>query len=414
MGKYLKISILLLLSIAIHLNAVAKNAIEPDFAFPQKVSQRAEENLKQALKENDGNAVVRSLIDYSIAQSLINTDSIQSIINKIEQVAVKEKNPCTKALLNTLLCQIYSGLYSSDALTIERRANINAGTPLDIAEWSKKDFENKVFELCDAALIDADALKKAKLSDYRDIIKQNSLTPIYYPTLYDFVASSLIEYIHELSLIGIKNNILPLNEFLTTPINNTDQYTHRIYSIYKDIESFHKNDIAPLIYWDLMRINNSYDSNAILRDNYSHFEQRDKAIQYLYDTYSHSEYASLVLIYQWEESYRNANAPTKLKFYNLLKKRLSQFPAYSGNCDIQNILNHIEQQKLSFRHNQLIAPNDTLSIYISNTNCSSLKVEILRLPDEIGGRSHYSYNKGETPQVYKSFDLSYRNEIPFF
>ena len=415
MGKYLKISILLLLSIAIHFNMVAKNTIDPDFAFPQKVSLQAEEDLKRALKDNNGNAVVRSLIDYSIAQSLINTDSIQSIINKIEQVAVKEKNPCTKALLNTLLCQIYSSLYSSDALTIERRANINAGTPLDIAEWSKKNFENKVFELCDAALTDADALKKAKLSDYRDIIKQNSLTLIYYPTLYDFVASSLIEYIHELSLIGIKNNILPLNEFLTTPISNTDQYTQRIYSIYKDVESFHKNDIAPLIYWDLMRIDNSYDSNfALLRDNYSHLEQRDKAIQYLYDTYSHSEYASLVLIYQWEESYRNANAPTKLKFYNLLKKRLSQFPAYSGNCDIQNILNHIEQQKLSFRHNQLIAPNDTLSIYISNTNCSSLKVEILRLPDDIGGRSYYSFKKGETPQIYKSFDLSYRNEIPFF
>ena len=395
-------------------NASGKENSAPDFAFPQEVSQQAEENLKQALKENDGNAVVRSLIDYSIAQSLINTDSIQSIINKIEQVVVKEKNPCTKALLNTLLCQIYSSLYSSDALTIERRANINAGTPLDIAEWSKKDFEERIFALCDEALTDADVLKKAKLIDYRDIIKQNSLTPIYYPTLYDFVASSLIEYIHELSLIGIKNNILPLNEFLTTPISNTDQYTQRIYSIYKDIESFHKNDIAPLIYWDLMRVDNSYDSNAILRDDYSLLEQRDKAIQYLYDTYSHSEYASLVLIYQWEESYRNANAPTKLKFYNLLKKRLSQFPAYSGNCDIQNILNHIEQQKLSFRHNQLIAPNDTLSIYISNTNCSSLKVEILRLPDDIGGRGHYSLKKGETPQVYKSFDLSYRNEIPFF
>ena len=414
MRTLISISLFLISITGFSVQLSAKKNIEPDFAFPQEVSQQAEENLKQALKENDGNAVVRSLIDYSIAKSLINTDSIQSIINKIEQVVVKEKNPCTKALLNTLLCQIYSSLYSSDALTIERRANINAGTPLDIAEWSKKDFEERIFALCDEALTDADVLKKAKLIDYRDIIKQNSLTPIYYPTLYDFVASSLIEYIHELSLVGIKNNILPLNEFLTTPISNTDQYTQRIYSIYKDVESFHENDIAPLIYWDLMRVDNSYDSNAILRDDYSPLNQRDKAIQYLYDTYSHSEYASLVLIYQWEESYRNANAPTKLKFYNLLKKRLSQFPAYSGNCDIQNILNHIEQQKLSFRHNQLIAPNDTLSIYISNTNCSSLKVEILRLPDDIGGRSHYSLKKSETPQVYKSFDLSYRNEIPFF
>ena len=415
MAKHFKISLFLLLSMTIQLSVVAKNTIEPDFAFPQKVSQRAEEDLKRALKDDNGNAVVRSLIDYSIAQSLINTDSVQPIIDKIEQVTVKEKNPCTKALLNTLLCQIYSSLYSSDALTIERRANINSDTPLDINEWSKKDFENKIFMLCNEALNDAEALKKAKLSDYRDIIKQNSLTLIYYPTLYDFIANCIIENIHELSLTGINDNILPLNEFLSTPINNPDQYSHRIYSIYKEVESFHKDDIAPLIYWDLKRIDNSYDSNfALLRDNYSHLEQRDKAIQYLYDTYSYSEYASMVLLYQWKESYRNANASTKLEFYKLLKERLSQFPAYSGNCDIQNIVNHIEQQKFNFRHHQLIAPNDTLSIYISNTNCSSLKVEILRLPNDIGGRSSYSFKKGETPQVYKSFDLSYKNVIPFF
>lgn len=414
MGKYIKISFIILLTTITNFSAKANEVNEPDFAFPQKVSQQAETNLNNALKTGNGNAIIRSLIDFSIAQTLINSDSIQPIINKIEQVVAKEKNPCTKALLNTLLCQIYAEIYSSNAITIERRTNIISGAPSDITEWSKKDFENKVLMLCDEALKDADALKRTKLSDYSDIITHNSLTFIYYPTLYDFVASCIIENIHELSLTGINDNILPLNEFLTTPINNTDQYTQRIYSIYKNVESFHKNDIAPLIYWDLMRIDNSYDSNAILRDDYSPLVQRDKAIQYLYDTYSHSEYASLVLIYQWEESYRNANAPTKLKFYNLLKKRLSQFSAYSGNCDIQNILNHIEQQKLNFRHNQLIAPNDTLSIYISNTNCSSLKVEILRLPDDIGGRGHYSLKKGETPQVYKSFDLSYRNEIPFF
>jgi ATP-dependent Clp protease ATP-binding subunit ClpX len=59
-------------------NASGKENSAPDFAFPQQVSQQAEENLKQALKENDGNAVVRSLIDYSVAVDKINSDSIQS------------------------------------------------------------------------------------------------------------------------------------------------------------------------------------------------------------------------------------------------------------------------------------------------------------------------------------------------
>ncbi len=414
MGKYIKISFIILLTTITNFSAKANEVNKPDFAFPQKVSQQAETNLNNALKTGNGNAIIRSLIDFSIAQTLINSDSIQPIINKIEQVVAKEKNPCTKALLNTLLCQIYAEIYSSNAITIERRTNIISGAPSDITEWSKKDFENKVLMLCDEALKDADALKKTKLSDYSDIITHNSLTFIYYPTLYDFISNRAIQNIQELSLTDISTDIPPLNEFLSTPISDSDSYYYHIYSIYKDVLSFHINDTAPLIHWDLMRINDSYDSEmSILRDNDSHLEQRNKATQYLYNAYSDSEYASLALIYQWDESYQYANTAAKRKFYNLLKERLSQFPAFSGNCEIRNILNNIEQQMFNIRHNQQIAPNDTLSIYISNTNCKSLKVEILRLPDDIVSKTRYSYKNGSTPQVYKSFDLSYKNEIPF-
>lgn len=414
MGKYIKISFIILLTTITNFSTKANDVNEPDFAFPQKVSLQAETNLNNALKTGNGNAIIRSLIDFSIAQTLINSDSIQPIINKIEQVVAKEKNPCTKALLNTLLCQIYAEIYSSNAITIERRTNIISGAPSDITEWSKKDFENKVLMLCDESLKDADALKKTKLSDYSDIITHNSLTFIYYPTLYDFISNRAIQNIQELSLTDISTDIPPLNEFLSTPISDSDSYYYHIYSIYKDVLSFHINDTAPLIHWDLMRINDSYDSEmSILRDNNSHLEQRDKATQYLYNAYSDSEYASLALIYQWDESYQYANTAAKRKFYNLLKERLSQFPAFSGNCEIRNILNNIEQQMFNIRHNQQIAPNDTLSIYISNTNCKSLKVEILRLPDDIVSKTRYSYKNGSTPQVYKSFDLSYKNEIPF-
>jgi len=414
MGKYIKISFIILLTTITNFSAKANDVNEPDFAFPQKVSLQAETNLNYALKTGNGNAIIRSLIDFSIAQTLINSDSIQPIINKIEQVVAKEKNPCTKALLNTLLCQIYAEIYSSNAITIERRTNIISGAPSDITKWSKKDFENKVLMLCDEALKDADALKKTKLSDYSDIITHNSLTFIYYPTLYDFISNRAIQNIQKLSLTDISTDIPPLNEFLSTPISDSDSYFYHIYSIYKDVLSFHINDTAPLIHWDLMRINDSYDSEMlILRDNNSHLEQRDKATQYLYNTYSDSEYASLALIYQWDESYQYANTVAKRKFYNLLKERLSQFPAFSGNCEIRNILNNIEQQNVNIRHNQQIAPNDTLSIYISNTNCKSLKVELLRLPDDIVSKTRYSYKNGSTPQVYKSFDLSYKNEIPF-
>ena len=134
MSKHILFFLLVFLGFALSSSATSNS--KPDFAYPKQVSQQAETNLNNALKNHDGNAVVRSLIDYSIAQSLINTDSIQPIINKIEQVAVKEKNPCTNALLNTLLCQIYCNYYESTKRhSVNQRAVIDAESPIDITEW---------------------------------------------------------------------------------------------------------------------------------------------------------------------------------------------------------------------------------------------------------------------------------------
>lgn len=173
MNHAIKLFILCIALFATNTFASTNNS-KPDFAFPQKVSQQAETNLDVALKNGDGKLVIKSLIEYTVAQGLINRDSTQSIITKVEQVITKEKDPCSKALLNALLCQIYCNYYETTKRhSVDQRAVIDSESPSDITEWSKKDFENKVLMLCDEALKDADALKKAKLSDYSDIITQD-------------------------------------------------------------------------------------------------------------------------------------------------------------------------------------------------------------------------------------------------
>ena len=102
MGKYIKISFIILLTTITNFSAKANEVNKPDFAFPQKVSQQAETNLNNALKTGNGNAIIRSLIDFSIAQTLINSDSIQPIINKIEQVVAKEKNQRKNVTITTV------------------------------------------------------------------------------------------------------------------------------------------------------------------------------------------------------------------------------------------------------------------------------------------------------------------------
>lgn len=415
MNHAIKLFILCIALFATNTFASTNNS-KPDFAFPQKVSQQAETNLDVALKNGDGKLVIKSLIEYTVAQGLINRDSTQSIITKVEQVITKEKDPCSKALLNALLCQIYCNYYETTKRhSVDQRAVIDSESPSDITEWSKKDFENKVLMLCDEALKDADALKKAKLSDYSDIITHNNLTFRYYPTLYDFIIQCEIKYINSIfSDVTASNGILPLNEFLSTPISETNPAAHRIYSLYQNILSFHISDTAPLIYWDLMRIDDTYDSQPTIFDDDSNsiITQRNKAVQDLYDTYSESEYASLALIYQWEYGGEYMYSK-RAHFYNLLKNRLKRFPAFSGNCEIENIINTIENQNIGINYCPQIAPNDTLHIILRNTNSKSITIDILRLPDNIKSGRTYSFPKGAKPVVYKTIERVYDQEIPF-
>ena len=87
-----------ILSLLIGSNVLfAQNETKPDFAYPKQVSQQAEIDLNKALKNKDGNEIVKSLINYAVAQDIINNDSIQFTINKIEQITTSEKDPCTKS-----------------------------------------------------------------------------------------------------------------------------------------------------------------------------------------------------------------------------------------------------------------------------------------------------------------------------
>ena len=417
MRNLLKNSLVLICTIFFGLNISAKDNVKPDFAYPKQVILQAETNLNKALKEGNGNAVVRSLIDYSIAQSLINTDSIQVVINKIEQVATKEKDPCTKALLNTLLIEIYSDIYDYRSLTYDKRTNINTSTPLDISEWSGNDFKQKVFSLCDEALKDADALKKAKLSNYNDIITHNNLTFIYYPTLYDFVVYQLIEnlnYFLPTYLQGIPSNI---DKFLATPITDNGTAENEILTLYRDILSFHSNDIAALIHWDIERINRYSDIVPIFRmeedDEEDIFEQQKaEALNYLFKKYKDNQYASIALI-ELSDIYQKIYSDKEL--YNLFSQRLKQYPSYDGNCNIENKIGALSKPSASILFNQQIVPNDTLEIRVNNTNCNSLTVDIIKIPDGFTGKNHnYYFKDGVKPEVYKTFEVKCDSTIPFY
>lgn len=91
---------------------------KPDFAYPKTVSKNAEAQLKSALKKNNGPEIVRSLLDYGLAQTAINPDKLDATMKFYTSTAAKVKDPATKAMIQLARADAESNdSLAADAIT---------------------------------------------------------------------------------------------------------------------------------------------------------------------------------------------------------------------------------------------------------------------------------------------------------
>ena len=133
----------------------AAYASKPDFAYPKQVSKTARKELKNALRIGNGPAVVRSVINLSLADLAADPDSVNMVEQDIAMTASKVKDPATWAMLQLL------------------RADVT-----DSVRWA------------DSALVYTDALRRASVKEWREVIVADS---VYIPTLYDFAVSMRLD-----------------------------------------------------------------------------------------------------------------------------------------------------------------------------------------------------------------------------
>lgn len=353
--------------------------IKPDFAYPAQVSGNAEKALTKALKKGDGKTIVRSLVDYSIAQSLIDNNTLPQSINKIETIATSEKDPCTKSLLYTLLADIYSEIYTANRWNYDKRDNPLSPLPNDIYTWDGKQFKHKITALCDSSLLHPDALKTTSLKEYSNLITQNALTLQFYPSLYDFVARHSINLLNRLAPT---NNILPIrflcsyNDYAQLKFTYTSPIAQRILSLYNNLLETNKNRPAAFIDCDIARI--EFLHNAVYQGTTSSASNTFDIFKGLYEEYVDSEFSAEILIAAQQYSY-NINSDKWL--YCNTQSHISRFPyCYRINC-LKNIITELSRATVNLSVQGTVIPNYPFEIAVENRNAQKINLKIYRLPD---------------------------------
>lgn len=400
--------------LSISVNAATIETGKPDFAYPQKVSSQAETDLQQAIKKKNGDGIIRSLVQLSIAQSLISPDNLPATISRIEKVATEEKNECTKALLNTLLADIYYDIYDSNRWKYNRRDKPTLPLPADYNTWDGKQFHNKIMSLLDSALCKPTILQSTKLSDYKSIITHDRNTFTFYPTLYDFIARHAIEMLHS---TGHDGTILPVSllcrheTYMQHKFPYSSPTTRRILELHRSLLELNAGRPAAFIYSEIDRI--KFINSRLLGAEDNADDILFELLQDLYYKNIGSEYSAEIL-YSMNDI--GITIVQQKWLYDNIRMHLKRNPTYFRNGCLEQILAQLSLTSISLSTPNTVIPGDTLRITIDNLNVTSYKLKIYRIPDsEPYASRSYSWrsNKSEQPEPVETIDIATDSTTPF-
>ncbi len=413
MNSKLKLTSVLLITFATVTGAFgASKETQPDFAFPKQVSQKAVKQLESAVKNNDSPNIVRSILNYGLAQSAVAEDNIPKVFRIIDETKGKTSNPEVLSMLSLVEARIYSDIYSASKYTFDKRKLPLTPYPEDYKEWSGQQFQNRISTLCSQALACAEVLQSIPIKEYSQVVTYNTMTPVYYPTLYDFVAYqtiSLREKLSDYANMFALALMSPDNIFIIGPryVPKSSEAT-KILDTYAELLKFHANDTAPFINADLNRLKFVNNGLYNIYDNPNHtYALRLKE---LYGKFSGSEYSGDILDafpYIDESDTESYNW-----YYSALKHNIDIYPAYSRIGCLKNRLRAIEQKRLSIELPQAVYPGKGFAAKIKGKNIASCNIDIYRLPNTFLSQTYYNGNISALKRI-ATYAKTFVGDIPF-
>lgn len=386
-GRIMQILLLTFISLFVSIEMKANTPpVKPDFAFPKTVSANAEKSLASALKANDGPEITRALIDYYLARTRIDRANAASALARIDSVCAASADPVLKAILLTLQADIYTAVYSADRWKYDQRDLPVTPLPADFNEWSGEQFRSRIASLLKSALGYEAELKKAPIKSYAAVINLGSLnkknfaaterlTAMYYPTLYDFVASQSIDGLLSTGRVQsyISWGLLTRHDFyVTLPFSKYDPTVAEILGIYASLLKFHQPGTAPFILSDINRID--FVSSHIYTADNTDIQKREQRkfdlLRSMYDENRKSEFSGDILLAM------AGNDSDRKWLYSSLTANIKAFPAYPRKEELANQKLRLEEKTVSMNYPGVAAPGVAATLSLEVNNVKSGKIYI--------------------------------------
>ncbi|MBP5396796.1 MAG: hypothetical protein J6Y34_07375, partial [Bacteroidales bacterium] len=371
-------------------------SIEKD--LPESAAKTLDEIESKALKENNQTQLLKSwLYRQPVFGRTVEGDARQAFIRYLETKS-GQLDAVHNALLHEEIAQEYAVYLNRNKWKISNNLPVEGDlSQVEMKYWDKAVFDECINRHYLEALQPADALKRAKTSDFLllydfpgEIVKYVE----YEPSLFEFMFHRVSNYykseasaddMGEGAEEAVTSWWLPAEDFVKADLGNSDKPLFRCLKIYQELleHNLRNNQFDALIYNDFKRLELV---NAILGDDQRYLSALDNLKKRHADHPLSAEITALMaqkLISMYE---RNSTDSALLCNYRKAKKicdeAIAKFPDSQGAKTCREIVKNIVQPQIGLELKDVQLPNEPIPAVLEYRNTTNFYYRIVKVSEK--------------------------------
>ena len=338
-------------------------------SLPKTVIKLADEIYRKGRQEQNAPQMLKAYICRETYQEELTPDSLYSSLKYMESWAQSEKEPVSKAILNSLLAREYAELMQKDRRTLLSRTLLDVDeVPEDVREWSLSQFVDKIDEYIRTSLQDSIRLLDTSAEKYVPFVVLEDGSRFYGHDMYHLLVSRAIDTYRQLDGFNADSLVQARIERAYQDMMNA--YRHRAGS--EDALL-----LCSLDYWSWKL------ADGISRQPYPTFRmRREKAnreylevLDKLIKEYGAREICAEVYIHKAD--YLRRSEPMRAgEALKVCAEGLKRYPAYKRINELRNIREQILQPEFTLTMNGSGYPGDSVDMRLQYCNLKGFTLNL--------------------------------------
>lgn len=359
--------------------------------------------------QTDENApqIVKSVIFRMKYNSYLEEDDFILALAELNSLSEKEEFPI-KQLIHSVTAEVYWNYYQSNRWAFMNRTQTVNFENKDVRTWDLKTISEHVNKHFLLSLESADSSQHTDLSDFKDILEQETTDRALRPTLYDFLAHRAIAFfanseselvrpeakfvIDDEAYFGSASEFNAVEPESQTGTSNT----YLAIKTYQELTRFRIKDkqITPLIDLELQRLN-YVRGESVSPDKDELYLNALKALVSKYPEHEASAEVQYYIAQYYNESgdtYTLEKPETrwdKKKALTICNLAIKQFPDSYGAKLCKQLVSTVEGKSLSSESEIAFSKTDNGRIKISYRNVDSVYIRLIKVPADYYSSQRY-------------------------